>query len=354
VISASPLISVIMPVRNGERWLALAIESLLAQTELCFELLVVDDGSTDGTPSLLQNFREHDDRVRVITQEPLGLVAALNRGVFEAQAPFIARLDADDRSMPTRFERQIEYLKAHPEVGLVGTWAEKIDQSGRVIGYLKPETDSFAIASILQHTNPMVHSSMIMRAAIVKKLGGYRAAFQGAEDYDLWLRMSELTKVANIPKVLVQYRWHSDSVTNKQGIRQAFSVRLAQRSMNARRRDGSDPAQVLTGPPNWHSLSGQELFYADDAKLYQVLDLADPARLWDESCDKTDLTPLLSCEPKLRHSERQLAVLALARHIRRASSPNSRRSLRLLAQIVWENPRFGLKGIWRTLLFRGR
>ena len=130
----TPKISVVMPVRDGARWLSEALKSIQNQTLPDFELIVVDDGSADNSLHVIEAHSRNDSRFVVIRQERLGLVPALNRGLTESRAPLIARLDADDIAKPQRLERQSEYLKNHPEIGLVGTWADKIDEQGLVTG----------------------------------------------------------------------------------------------------------------------------------------------------------------------------------------------------------------------------
>jgi glycosyltransferase involved in cell wall biosynthesis len=227
-----------MPVRNGARWLDEAISSIQDQTLSDFEFIIVDDGSTDDTPRILEAKSKSDPRIRTHRQGRLGLVAALNRGLAEASAPLIARLDADDRACPQRLQRQSRYLDAHPDVGLLSTWADKIDMQGAVIGALKPPTQPDVLAQLLNRTNPLLHSSIMMRKSIVQKVGSYRTAFEGAEDYDLWMRMSEVAQIAVLPECLLQYRVYPASVTNRARLRQLFSTRLAQRAAEMRRAEG--------------------------------------------------------------------------------------------------------------------
>lgn len=352
VTPPSPLVSVVMPVRNGERWLPIAIGSLLAQTLRDIEILIIDDGSTDTTPAILTGYGRRDVRIRVIQQDAFGLVTALNRGLAEARAPLIARLDADDVAMPERLQRQLAHMELHAGIGLLGSWARKIDASGQPIGWLKPATDSRAIADLLLRTNPMIHSTVIMRAGLVRKLGGYREPFRGAEDYDLWLRMSEVAAVANLPEPLIQYRWHRDNVTNRQGMRQAFSVRLAQRCMERRRNHAPDPADALSAAPDWRSSSAETSFYADAAALYRALDLADTNRPWDSSLDATDLKPILRSARRLSREERRLGALALARHLKCAHRSHSRNTLRLLLQLFKVRPRIALKAVLEAVSIR--
>lgn len=347
-----PVVSVIMPVRNGARWLGIAIDSLLAQTVPDLEILIVDDGSTDATPAILEGYAGRDSRIRVIRQDALGLVAALNRGLEEARAPLIARLDADDSAMPERLQRQLAYMQANTRIGLLGSWAQKIDAAGQSIGWLKPVTDPEALAGLILRTNPMIHSTVMMRRDLIRRLGGYREAFRGAEDYDLWLRVSEVASVANLPECLIQYRWHSDNVSSRQSMRQAFSVRLAQRSMRLRRSRAADPAVALGSPPDWRSTAAETSFYADDASLYRALDLGDVNSPWNPDLAATDLEPILRSDPELSHEERRLAALAIARHLRNAPWSHSQSTMRLLLRLTRRQPKVALKALWSAVSMR--
>src|SRR5712691_9539656 len=149
----TPAISVIMPVRNGAEWLAEAVASVRAQDFGDFEFLIVDDGSDDGTAAVLSGFAAVDRRIRLLHQAPQGIVAALNNAIAAARAPYVARLDADDRAKPDRLGRQLAFMQAHPEIGLLGTFAETIDAAGNVTGRLAPPTDGARLAHVLSRTN---------------------------------------------------------------------------------------------------------------------------------------------------------------------------------------------------------
>src|SRR5258706_13475501 len=125
-------------------------------------------------------FAPADRRIRLLRQAPQGIVAALNTAIAKARAPYLARLDADDRARPDRLGKQFSFMQAHPEIGLVGTFAERIDAAGNVVGRLAPPTDPARLARVLERTNPFVHSSVTMRTALVRRIGGYRAAVRGA------------------------------------------------------------------------------------------------------------------------------------------------------------------------------
>ena len=211
----------------------------------------------------------------MLRQNHSGLVASLNRCLAEARGSFFARLDADDRVASKRLEAQTGFLRSNVDFGLVGSWARKIDANGRPLGKITPTTKPELLSQQLMRINPFLHSSITMRTELVRRLGGYRSAFEAAEDYDSWLRVSEVSKVTNLPELLIDYRWHRESVTYSKTLRAAFSSRLAQRSAYARRHWSYDPADALEAPPNWNAAGSLASFYADDAVLYRC---ASPSR----------------------------------------------------------------------------
>ena len=333
-----------MPVYNGSRWLAEAIDSVLAQTLSNFELLVIDDGSTDDTPRLLAQYADRDRRIRVLRQDHLGLVAALNRGLAEARGPLLARLDADDRALAHRFAAQLRFLTDNADFGLVGSWARKIDEDGVVRGQIRPETVPERLSEQLLRGNPFLHSSIMMRTELIRGLGGYRSAFEAAEDYDLWLRVSEHSKVANLAEFLIEYRWHPDAVTRRKAIRQSFSVRLAQRSAQARRQSGRDPAGGLTNPPDWNAIEPSASFYADDAALYRLLSAADvnaPAA----AVKDLDFSLLAERAATLTHAERRLALRAALYYVRLVGWTDAR-ARRILLRLLRERPGIVARAVW--------
>jgi glycosyltransferase involved in cell wall biosynthesis len=201
---SAPAVSVLMSVRNGAPWVKEAVESVLGQTFPDLELVVIDDGSTDATAALLASIR--DPRLRVERQPPRGLTPSLNRALALARAPLVARLDADDLALPERLARQRAFLDAHPDVGLLGTAAREVDAAGRELGVTRPPEDDAAIRGALIRRNPFVHSSVMMRRDTVEKVGGYDESLPVAQDYDLWMRLSRITRLANLPAPLVVRR----------------------------------------------------------------------------------------------------------------------------------------------------
>ncbi len=199
-----PAVSVLMSVRNGAPWVREAVESALGQTASDLELIVIDDGSTDGTPTLLAAVT--DSRLRVERQPPAGLTRSLNRAIRLARSPLLARLDADDVALPQRLARQRRFLDAHPDVGLLGSGAREVDALGRDVAIVTPPADDAAIRRALIRRNPFVHSSVLMRKSVVEQVGGYDHDLAVAQDYDLWMRISRVTRLANLPEALVVRR----------------------------------------------------------------------------------------------------------------------------------------------------
>jgi glycosyltransferase involved in cell wall biosynthesis len=206
-----PAVSVLMGVWNGAPQLREAVLSVLSQTMADLELIVVDDDSTDATPAILASFR--DPRLHVVRRARGGLTSALNAALRLARAPLVARLDADDVALPERLERQLAFLSAHPDVGLVGTAAREVDAAGREVAIVRPPADDAGIRRALIRRNPFVHSSVVMRRAAVERAGRYDEAFPVAQDYDLWMRMSRVTHMANLPEPLVVRRLRPGRVT---------------------------------------------------------------------------------------------------------------------------------------------
>jgi hypothetical protein len=249
--SSPPRITVAMSVHNDAATVGAAIRSILAQTFGDFEFLIVNDGSTDGSDAIIDACAAVDPRIRAIHQPNRGLIASLNRLVAEARGDLIARMDGDDISLPERFAAQVAFLDAHPDHGVLGTNTNEIDEADRVTlcTDLHP-LDHVAVAAALRHRSPVAHSSVMMRTAVVRAAGGYRAAYRHCEDYDLWLRLSEQTRIANLPERLLLYRRSSGQVSVRHVVEQqsgAAIARLAHRERLAGRPDPTDGLEQL--PP---------------------------------------------------------------------------------------------------------
>ncbi len=209
--AAAPKISVIMPVHNGERHLREAIESILVQTFPDFELLVMDDGSMDQTPQILDEFAQKDNRIKVFRQKNKGLVEGLNSLVAHAKCEFIARMDADDISYPRRLEIQYRYMQQHPETVLLGTYANIIENAGgrRNTAFEEDELNRWYLSII----PPFIHSAVMFKKSAFTRAGGYRQDEHPAEDYGLWVRMKQQGKINTAPVLLHDYFLDSGGIS---------------------------------------------------------------------------------------------------------------------------------------------
>lgn len=203
--SNSPLVSVVLPVYNGEKYLRDSIESILDQSYSNLELVAINDGSGDGSGAIIKSFK--DERIRYFEQDNQGVAKTLNRGIMLARGKYIARMDADDVSMPQRLQKQVSFLESHQEYGLLGTWAEIWEESRKTNRCLKhPPTDA-ELRFELIFDSFFVHSSVMIRKSVLEKAGFYNPDMKGQpEDLELWSRIVKECKVANIPEILHVYR----------------------------------------------------------------------------------------------------------------------------------------------------
>lgn len=270
-VVTSPQISILMPVRDGERYLTQALESLYWQSFQNFELIVVDDGSADGTIDILSQHAARDARLRVLRRDREGLVPALNAGLSACRAPYIARMDADDMALPERLQKQFAFLKANPKVIVVGGQSLIIGPEGREVRIGHYPVGPESCRAHLRRASPFCHPAVMFRAAPVHRIGGYRAAYQHAEDLDLWLRLEELGDLDNLPDLVIHYRRHSASVTVNHAEEQACAAALAQASAALRRCGAPDPTPVA----GWVSTSWpaiRSFFSSQD--VVEILDRA--------------------------------------------------------------------------------
>ena len=207
----APKVSVVMPVYNGELFIKESVESILRQSFKDFELLVINDGSTDGSPRLIESFK--DSRIRLINHRTnLGQAQSLNRGFAQSRGEYIAHLDCDDISLPERLESQVAFLDAHANVGICGTWVRTFGRFPPVIRRY-PAT-SKAIICYLPFANPLAHSSVMMRKESLCQYDlAYNPKCRYSEDFELWIRCVEHFEVCNIANVLVWIRVHSQQAS---------------------------------------------------------------------------------------------------------------------------------------------
>jgi glycosyltransferase involved in cell wall biosynthesis len=232
-IPPEALVSCILPVYNSEAFLSDAIGSILSQSYNNFELIIVNDGSTDGSGGIIGRFR--DPRIRCVYQENSGIVAALNRGLSLAQGEFIARMDADDISLPTRFEKQVGYLIQNPDVVLVGGRSIPIDSNGDIDEdkvSKKVQRHEKRIATDFSTFPPKVatalHPLIMMRSAAIRAIGGYRHGFDYAEDYDMYIRISQYGCICNIEDTILKYRYHGTNISIKNTFDQEKNAALSE------------------------------------------------------------------------------------------------------------------------------
>ena len=235
-----PTVSILFPVYNAINDIQRAMRSLLNQTYQDFEIITIDDGSTDGSGELLNEFANTDPRVRVFHQPNAGALGkVLNRAAELAEGRYLARQDADDASAPNRLAGQVHYLDTHPQAGMCGTWNWQIDsQLGPLFSSQLPDDNSLFLDFIKKGMNPFIHGSVMMLSDLFQKTGGYRGSL--VEDFDLWLRMSEISRLG-IYEELGYYYWHSSGgISSGAHIRQQKLVKLALKLHDERIRFGQE------------------------------------------------------------------------------------------------------------------
>jgi hypothetical protein len=234
-------ISVVMSVFNGQAFLSEAIESILGQTFRAFEFVVIDDGSTDKTREIISAYASRDARMRVFCHKNKGRAESLNIGISLAKGNYIARMDADDVAPPHRLQDQDDFMQHHPEVGLLGGAVELINTQGHVFKTVRPPLQDSEIRSAMLHYNPIFHSSVIMRKEVVLAVGGYRKALFDADDYDLFLRIGEQSRFANLGEPVLQYRIHANQVSVQNMRRQVLCLLAASAAASLRKLGSPDP-----------------------------------------------------------------------------------------------------------------
>jgi len=239
-----PIITVLMSVYNGQKYLQEAIESILSQTFTDFEFLIINDGSIDSSSEILHKYAQEDNRISIVNNERnIGLTKSLNKGLRLAKGQYIARMDADDISLPKRLEKQVEFMEKNPCIGLLGTFARAIDIHGKEFAQLRyPESHNEIVLRLIKD-NLFCHGSVVFRRECFNKVGSYRELFLSAQDYDLWLRISEHFKTANLPSFLYQLRRSKESITRRRMDQQILFHLLAVELAKERRLTGTDSLQ---------------------------------------------------------------------------------------------------------------
>jgi glycosyltransferase involved in cell wall biosynthesis len=259
----TPMISVVMPTYNSEKYVAEAVQSILTQTFRDFEFLVVNEcGSDDRTVAIVESFR--DPRIRVIqNSRRLGIAESLNAGMRQSRGKYIARMDADDISMPVRFERQIAFMEANPDIAISGTWVELF---GDASGVLRHCTDPEYVKTCMLLTSEARHPTVIMRSSEIRSHALRYDSAHTVEDFELFSRAVHVVKIANIPEVLLKYRIYAESNSVAKG--EAFFESAGNIVSENLKRLG-----VEVSPAQRRLLAGFKSFLETKEDLMQVADL---------------------------------------------------------------------------------
>ncbi len=258
-----PRVTVLMPAYNSELFIAEAVRSILAQSFRDFELVIVDDGSTDRSLAIARELAARDPRVRVLSGDHFGIVGALNRGLAEARGQMIARIDADDVALAGRLQAQVRYLDEHPECIAVGGAVQTIDRFGTPLRTFRlPERHEEIVAMLLAGNGlALVHGACLIRREALRAIGGYRPAFETIEDFDVSLRLFEVGRLANLADVLLLYRQHAGNTARTHHVRMSGLKTEAVRQSYARRGIAVDP-QLSVPPERRLTPPAQSLLWA--------------------------------------------------------------------------------------------
>lgn len=224
----TPLVSVLLPVHNAGAYLAASIESILKQSFRDFELIIINDGSTDESPKIISSFP--DTRIVLVNNgKNLGLIASLNKGIRLAKGKYIARMDADDIALPERFRKQVGKMESDPGIAVLSSFVDFINEDGEITGEWNTDREAVSekeIRSLMMKTNCIAHPTVMMRTDIAKEFL-YKQNQKGAEDWDLWMRiLADGKRIAKIPEVLLQYRVHPASIMGKEKSATSLEKRL--------------------------------------------------------------------------------------------------------------------------------
>lgn len=322
----SPRLSVVMSVYNGERHLASAIESVLEQDFGHFEFLIVDDGSRDGTAAILARYAARDPRIRIIEQKNTGLTIALRNAIAQARAPLIARMDADDLSLPGRFARQVELLDRRPDLVAVTCHVEHFRDDGTirsVSSHIGPEALIPLYNTFCNRIGG--HGQVVFRRAAYEAVGGYDPAFRYSQDYDLWTRLTEHGGFGVIEDVLYRWRVEHGSITDRNKSAQLeCAIRVAQREHEKLTGIAMDRATALALIAFWWARKPEKTPMPDTIKASRAMDRA--------------ICCFFRRSPELAHLEDDVrrSIMANWRYrIALANKANLPRRTLLAAQAVW-------------------
>jgi glycosyltransferase involved in cell wall biosynthesis len=264
----NPEITVLMPAFNAQKYICEAIDSVLSQTFQNFELLIVNDGSTDQTLQLIDSYT--DDRIRIINQENKGIAVALNNGLVNAKADLIARFDADDICLPQRLEVQYNFMKANPSYSLIGSGVDYIDVNLDYIFTHYPEANTYSEILQLKYTTcPFIHSSVFYKKEAIMKYGGYNTYAYTFEDHLLWRKLLQKEEACNLSQSLIKVRLNPDSITIDEKWRTPLFRKIKNTALKRHSITEKEGIQLLEIANNQHSKQIKEgAYYALLGKKY--------------------------------------------------------------------------------------
>lgn len=267
------LISIIMSVYNAEKYLELAILSIIHQTYPDWELIIINDNSDDKSYEIMNLYAERDPRIKIINNlRNLGLTKSLNIGIDCAKGEYIARLDADDIADPTRLEKQVNYFRDYPEMVLVGTGGSIIDKNGEVLNTIKVVKNRYLIKKLLLYGNLFIHSSLMIKKEALIEVGKYRSKFIHSQDYDLVLRLTERYIVGNIPENLTHWRLSETNLTVSKFLLQRACADIAVQFAREREKFGKDSYDSIDfSKILQETISANKLLYTCDFNIYSAI-----------------------------------------------------------------------------------
>lgn len=287
-------LSVVMSVFNDAPFVERAVTSILAQSWRNFEFIIINDGSTDGSTDILRRLAASDDRIRLVEQENRGLVASLNRGFAMAGGDLVARMDGDDESLPHRFERQLAFHDKHPDHGVIGAQTINVDKHGRVVSLFDSyprDFDSFRAA--MESDMLINHPAAIIDRAAFEKVGGYRSLYRHCEDYDLWLRLSEVTRLCSVDDFLHRYRLDPGQVTKRHLLPMEIGAAIAWEAHVERQAGRPDPTSGLSELPGVAQLDDLDRLFGRPGVARRVRARVVPKMLWSQPALTSDGAALL-------------------------------------------------------------
>lgn len=265
------LFTVLMPAYNAQRYLAQAIESVLLQDLRDFELLVLNDGSTDDTAKIAGRYARVDKRVHLLNRARQGQVASRNELLASSKTEIIAWADADDISLPHRFSLQYAALSQRPDLAALGTMMIVVDHDGRRVGMQRNPVGAERVVAELERRVALAQTSSMMRRQIAIDAGGFREAYAAAEDYDLLLRLGQLGSLDNLNVVGVHYRRNAAGVSALDTARQLFSADMARATHRLRLSGAYDPTEGMTRPPSLND-DVLDMLMPEDIAFHRAID----------------------------------------------------------------------------------